>query len=332
MQEKTNSILVSTLLSLYANSLSSTLDGQMVVLEGFYSDNYGKLYGRYFYDEILDKDKSHKITAQFTESLKTKLNSGSYYQFQGFIQKAQSIDNDSRLKVFFRVTKILKHEEKVQIVSKVEYDILRARFDRDFPIIQDILLNKIEREQKPIIDIITGVQSTSHEDYSNQLHDKEYYNIRHHKCNLSSKDAILEFLNSYNFADSDLLVIIRGGGSGLEVFNEIELCKRAIELPIPFVTGLGHDEDKTLLQRVSDKAFSTPTAVGVFLQKVVSSHKERLRLVSNKDLEMERFKKQVESEKLLLTSRIESQKKSYNLVLLIIAILIVIIVVITYTL
>ncbi|MFG6686233.1 exodeoxyribonuclease VII large subunit [Mariniflexile sp. HNIBRBA6329] len=310
MQEKTNSILVSTLLTLYANSLSSTLDGQMIVLEGFYSDNNGRLYGRYFYDEILDKDKSHKITAQFTESLKTKLNSGSYYQFQGFIQKGQSIDNDSRLKVFFRVTKILKHEEKVQIVSKVEYDILRARFDRDFPIIQDILLSKIEREQKPIIDIITGVQSTSQEDYSNQLHDKDYYNIRHHKCNLSSKDAILEFLNSYNFANSDLLVIIRGGGSGLEVFNEIELCKRAIELPIPFITGIGHEEDKTLLQRVSDKAFSTPTAVGVFLQKVVSSHKERLRLVSNKDLEMQRFKKQVESEKLLLTNQIALQKKT----------------------
>tara|TARA_R110002050_G_scaffold261556_1_gene401744 strand:- start:287141 stop:288151 length:1011 start_codon:yes stop_codon:yes gene_type:complete len=314
MSGENNPISVTTILTLYANSLSSTLDGQMIVLGGFYSDNKGRLYGKYFYDEILDKDKKHKITTQFTESVKSKLAHGSYYQFQGYIQKAQSLGNDSRLKVFFRVTKILKHEEKVQIVSKVEYDIIRARFDREFPIIQDILLKKIEREQKPTLDIITGVQSTSHDDYSNQLHDKEYYNIRHHKCNLSSKDGILEFFNNYNFSDSDLLIIIRGGGSGLEVFNEIELCKRAIKLPIPFITGIGHDSDKMLLERISDKAFSTPTAVGGFLQKVVSSHKERLSLVSNKNLEMERFKKQVESEKLVLSNQISSYKKSLNII------------------
>jgi exodeoxyribonuclease VII large subunit len=319
-----NSIQVITLLTLYANSLSSTLDGQIIVLEGFYSDNNGRLYGRYFYDEILDKNKSHKITAQFTESVKTNLTSGSYYQFQGHIQKAQSLDNDSRLKVFFRVTKILKHEEKVQIVSKVEYDIIRARFDREFPIIQDILLEKIEKEQKPILDVITGVQSTSKDDYLAQLPDYGYYEIRHHKCNLSSKTGIIDFLNKHDFTDSDLIVILRGGGSGLEVFNENELCKKAIELPMPFITGIGHDSDKTLLQRVSDKAFSTPTAVGVFLQKVVSSHKERLRLISNKDLEMERFKKQVESEKLFLKNQIASQKKSLNIVLLVIAFLIII--------
>ncbi len=187
---------------------------------------------------LIDKDKKQKITTQITESQKSKLTSGNYYQYQGFITKAQSLDNDSRLKVFFRVTKILKHEEKVQIVSKVEYDIIRARFDREFPIIQDILLKKIEREDKPVLDVITGIQSTSHDDYINQLQDKEYYIMSHHKCNMSSKNGIIEFLNSYNFADSDLLIILRGGGSGLEVFNEIELRKRAIELHIPFITGI----------------------------------------------------------------------------------------------
>lgn len=71
------------------------------------------------------------------------------------------------------------------------------------------------------------------------------------------------------------------------------------------VFNMGHDEDKTLLQRVSDMGFSTPTAVGVFLQKIITSYKERMRLTANKDLEMERFKKLVASEKLLLDNQIK---------------------------
>ena len=43
MSEKNNTITVTTLLSLYANSLSSTLDGQIMTLERFYFDNQGNV-------------------------------------------------------------------------------------------------------------------------------------------------------------------------------------------------------------------------------------------------------------------------------------------------
>ncbi len=324
MSKTDNTITVSTLLTLYANSLSSTMDGQLIVVEGFFSDNDNKLYGQYYYDEIISKEKQHKITIQITPSVKSKLVSGSYYNFQGYLSRGQSLDNNSKLSVYYRVTKILEHKEDVQKVTKVEYDIIRARFDREFPIIQDILLKKIEKEQKPTLDVITGIQSTSHDDYMNQLHDKEYYTIRHHKCNLSSKTGIVEFLSSYNFADSDLLIILRGGGSGLEVFDEIELCKRAIELPIPFITGIGHDEDKTLLQRVSDMGFSTPTAVGVFLQKIITSYKERIKFIKAKDNEITIIRKHSEEDKLLLSNQIKSQKRTINAVLILLFLIIVI--------
>lgn len=322
MSKAEDTITVSTLLSLYANSLSSTIDGKLIIVEGFFSDNNNKLYGQYYYDEIVSKEKQHKITIQITQALKSKIVSGSYYNFQGYMSRGQALDNDSRLKVFFRVAKILKYKEEVQLISKVEYDIIRARFDREFPIIQDILLSKIERELKPNLEIITGVQSTSHDDYINQLLDKEYYNIRHHKCNLSSNVEMLKFLENYNFEDSDLLVILRGGGSGLEVFDDIELCRKVIGLPVPFITGIGHDQDKTLLQRVSDMGFSTPTAVGAFLQKIVNTYKDRIRIISNMDLEMERFKKLVESEKSLLNNQISTQKNNLKIVWMVVALLI----------
>ena len=67
---------VSTLTSIYSQSLSSSLDAQIISLEGFYSDKQGKLYGNCYYDKLQDKNK---ITIQLTETLKSKLTSVRYY-------------------------------------------------------------------------------------------------------------------------------------------------------------------------------------------------------------------------------------------------------------
>jgi exodeoxyribonuclease VII large subunit len=326
MSESNSPITVSTFLTLYTNSLSSHFDGNLIVLEGFYADLHGQAYrGYYFYDEILSIEKQHKISTQVTKPIKEQLVSGQYYSFEGTVTRSQSFGNDARLNMTFKVSKVLKHKEDLQKVTKVEYDMIRARFDREFPFIHDILLSKIELGKRPALDIITGIQSTSHDDYSGQIVDRAYFQIRHHKCNLSSKVGILEFLNNYDFKDSDLLIILRGGGSGLEVFDDIELCKKTIELPVPFITGIGHDQDKTMLQRVSDMGFSTPTAVGVFLQKIVNTYKTRMQALKEKDLEMERFRKQIERDRLLLTSELNSKKNALLILWIIIAVFFVIV-------
>jgi exodeoxyribonuclease VII large subunit len=324
MSKANTTVTVSTLLNLYANSLSSTMDGQLIIVEGFFSDNNNKIYGQYYYDEIISKEKQHKITIQITRSIKSKLASGGFYNFQGYISRGQSLDNSSKLSVYFRVTKILEHKEDVQLISKVEYDIVQARFERDFPLISDILLDKIGKGQHPILDVVTGVQSTSKEDYLSQIPNYNYYEIRHHKCNLSNKDELLSFINTNDFNDTDLLIILRGGGSGLEVFNEIDLCKKIIELPIPFITGIGHDADKTLLEKVADRGFSTPTAVGGFLQSIINTYKERIKAIKAKDDEITIIRKHSEEDKLLLSNQIKSQKRTINAVLIIIVLLIVI--------
>lgn len=314
MDNKT--ISIGTLLNLYSNSLKSSLDAKLIEVEGFYQDNSGKLYGKFYYDQILDKDKKSKITVQLTEALKSQLTSGRYFHLQGYINKAQTLDNDSRLKVYFRATKVLKHEEDVQLISKIEYDIVRERFNRDSPIIRDLLLSIIEKEKRPKIGLITGIDSTAIADYKSQLYDDEFYDIDIHKCNFSSKTEIINLISNNKLSDYDLIIVIRGGGTGLEVFNDVELSKNFIEQPKPFITGIGHKEDVTLLQRVSDKAFATPTAVGVFLQKVIDVYKNNKRLLDEKDFEMQKYQEQANKEIEIINNQVVLNKKRSNKIIL----------------
>ena len=65
----------------------------------------------------------------------------------------------------------------------------------------------------------------------------------------------------------DAVVVIRGGGSqsDLSCFNSYELCFMAAQMPLPIITGIGHDKDTSVMDLVAHTEQKTPTAVADFL-------------------------------------------------------------------
>ncbi len=61
----------------------------------------------------------------------------------------------------------------------------------------------------------------------------------------------------------DALAIIRGGGSkfDLDCFNDFQLAVDIAEMPLPVITGIGHERDDTIADLVSHTAVKTPTAL-----------------------------------------------------------------------
>ncbi len=68
-------------------------------------------------------------------------------------------------------------------------------------------------------------------------------------------------------AEYDVIVLVRGGGgkTDLAAFDEEALCRAAAAAPLPLLTGIGHEIDDTVLDRVAHRSLKTPTAVAVFL-------------------------------------------------------------------
>jgi len=65
--------------------------------------------------------------------------------------------------------------------------------------------------------------------------------------------------------EGDILVISRGGGENIQLFNNTDLAEAALTLNSIFVTAIDHSDDEPLLQKVADKAFIT---LGQFLYDV----------------------------------------------------------------
>ncbi len=81
----------------------------------------------------------------------------------------------------------------------------------------------------------------------------------------------------------DLVVIIRGGGSKMDLagFDDYDLAANIAQFPLPIITGIGHERDESIADIVAHTALKTPTAVADFLIEQMQSLETQLDRISS---------------------------------------------------
>ena len=81
-------------------------------------------------------------------------------------------------------------------------------------------------------------------------------------------------------AGKDFVALVRGGGEGVDVFDSLDLAEAVLECDCAVLCAIGHKSDSPFVERVADRAFATPTELGVELlrmtERAVARHKARL--------------------------------------------------------
>jgi exodeoxyribonuclease VII large subunit len=84
-----------------------------------------------------------------------------------------------------------------------------------------------------------------------------------------SAESIIGALDRVHAAGElfDVVVIIRGGGSQVDMscFDSYELALNVAQFPLPVITGIGHERDESIVDRVAYKNVKTPTAAAALL-------------------------------------------------------------------
>lgn len=112
----------------------------------------------------------------------------------------------------------------------------------------------------------------------------------------------------------DVVVIIRGGGAtgDLASFDSYDLASCVANFPLPVITGIGHDRDQTVLDRVAHTSVKTPTAAAALLIDMMAEQVQRLQAMEQTLLEGTRGR--IEREELRLT-RLTQQVRGSHVVL-----------------
>jgi exodeoxyribonuclease VII large subunit len=341
MQQETSAIsqpvLVfspSEVLAQYRNSLHSTFDGVPVCVSGFYEPGTGPEYKSGFYDNLIDTNKENKLTIIVSATDRTELVTGGFYSFVGFLEKGQ-VTQDSKLRLQMKVQQVVGYDKTRKQFSESDYDVLKERMDKGFLNVERKLTKILRKNQKASIVIITGLDSKGEKDFYTALGDMESeYNITLKKTNMSSGLQISNILSELQENDWTLLAFMRGGGIGLEVFNDMKLCSAALDCGIPFIIAIGHEADKPVLDRLSDRSFSTPTAFGNFLKELAENVIQELNEAEDTRLsvgliraELKGKEDQIEQMRLDFDRKTaDSQKQAKNLYLIIAGVVILLVV------
>lgn len=143
-----------------------------------------------------------------------------------------------------------------------------------------------------------------------------------------TEQSVIGALNSVmeNISATDVVVIIRGGGSATDLawFDSYDIAYHVTQIPVPVLTGIGHDKDRTITDMVACRSLKTPTAVASFLidstadteshiaelagsladnaEEVISSAEERLSSAQNRIMAGTRLAIKLNDEKLQFQS------------------------------
>ncbi len=216
--------------------------------------------------------------------------------------------------------------QKQQILEQLQVlDLLEANRQIPLPaVIQNIA-------------IISSVRAAGYQDFVQQLLENPYgyqYRCRLFPAAMQGQEVekeVLRQLKTINRRkeDFDAVIIIRGGGARLDLaaFDNLALAMAVAQCALPVITGIGHDIDESVLDKVAHLALKTPTAVADFLiQKTLTFESQLLDLgyqlgtlsrdlLNSNQLQIallqERFKQS--GKELIHRERIQLQQADYQL-------------------
>ncbi|GGA98551.1 exodeoxyribonuclease VII large subunit [Puia dinghuensis] len=267
-----------SLLHLFNSALAPSATKKIILVKGIYLAGKGVTYAGYFYDTLKDEATDAVLTLVVPALLRNGLTHNKTISFYGYITK-RVVLNGGRIEVHAVMTELL--QQTVNTYSDKEIraiGLLQQKAGLGYRDVDGFVKGRIVNEETVRIRILIGKTAIVDSDISHALGEAVgFYNIGFERINLSSEADILQALRRYNDAEAnDLLVLSRGGGENMEVFNSPDVAEYCLELEPLFVTAIGHKEDTPLVQKMADKAFITPTALGQYLNRIYNETVEEL--------------------------------------------------------
>jgi exodeoxyribonuclease VII large subunit len=119
--------------------------------------------------------------------------------------------------------------------------------------------------------LVTSAGSAAHADALDELHRSGFgFRVRLLDARTQGADAersIVAALRTAAALDVDVVVLVRGGGATTDLagFDSERVARAITAMPVPVLTGIGHEIDRTVADEVAHTAHKTPTAAAASL-------------------------------------------------------------------
>jgi hypothetical protein len=224
-------------------------------------------YNGFYYDLLKDEFTDSSITLIVPERLRLKLKQGEIIEATVYLSKKQQ-QTQARIELQLTVTNILSRKENMVSAEELkELELIKRKVSLGFRDADSFIKSRIYNQEIVKVTVLIGLSAIIDEDIKHQIREAALaYEFKFVRINLSQTSEIIKALT--DFDKGDILVISRGGGENVQLFNNLTLSEHALSLQSIFFTAIGHSADIPLLQKIADRAFITPTALGQYFNDI----------------------------------------------------------------
>lgn len=281
------------LMSIFRDMLSDQNTNKKVIwMRGVYLINNNNKF--YNYDILRDELTGEEITLMVSNELKQKVTNGNLVMVAGIVLR--EIKKGGYVQLQLKATRIEIIQE--QTISETEIKLAELRnikLKKGFHNVDTLLENKLYTEDRPKIALIFADTSITDKDFiAGKAAASSHIDFSEFRVSFNKTSDFLQLLKKLDTQSFDAISIIRGGGTGLEVVDNINLIETIVYMSTPIISAIGHENDKIFIKNIADKVVAVPHALGTYFKDMVE------RVISEKSKSraalVEQVKKQYEKQ------------------------------------
>lgn len=221
------------------------------------------------YDKLRDESTGEEITLFISNELKEKLSVGNLIMIAGVIDR-RSWKNGS-FSIQLKVTRFEVIQE--QTISEIELkqaELRNQKVKKGYKNVDAILENKLYVGGRPKIALLYADGSITHEDFiAGKASASSHIDFDEYRVSFAKSGAFVSQLTMLDNGGYDIVAIIRGGGTGLDHVDDINVSETVVNMKTPIISAVGHENDKIFLKNIADKTVAVPHALGTYFKDVV---------------------------------------------------------------
>lgn len=273
--------------------------GKVVSVRGVFNSGAGKSYGGFYYDVISDQYSGQELGIKIPELLRDRLTDGNLVDLAGVIER--KLNQKGTIQLILAVTRAdIVLEQTMSEGDMKRIEIRNRKTELGFKNVDSILESRLMADERPQIALVFAETSITDADFNAGKEAAESkIDFEEFRINFANPDEVIANLKALDEEEYDAIALIRGGGSGIEHLDDVDVLETVCNMSIPVICAVGHVEEKLFIKYIADKVAPTPNGLGVYFKDMVENvalKRSRSREVLAKQIEAQ-FKEQIETAK-----------------------------------
>ena len=266
----------SSVVAIFYNVLNSYATRKLFKIKGIYQPGKGQSYNGFYYDILKDEGSDAYITLIVPAIIRASLTPQKTIECIVYMTKRVQAKG-AKIELLVNLVEVVSEQERKYTDDQIkDFEILQRKAEQGYKDGDSFIKTRVINSTPINIVILIGKTGIIDSDIKHQMKEAvSFYSFQFIRISLGSPSEIITAMQEHE-KTADILILSRGGGDNLEIFENPAIAEVSLSLKCIFLTAIGHKENIPLLQKVADKAFITPTALGQYLNDIYNETIEQL--------------------------------------------------------